>query len=152
MGQGAEDAGGYEIDYDPAYEGLRHGEPRWANETPVSKMTTQHVKNALRTARSLAGNCSFSCDDDKWEDWAEILDRELASRSQRNQAKSKLPRVQETRVKTPVRGSKQQMKCHCGAVYAARTADLKRGWAKSCSKRCASIRREYGRPAATKIE
>lgn len=152
MGQGAEDAGGYDIDYDPAYEGLTRSVPQWNDSIPVNQMTTQHVKNALRTARRLAGNCSFSCDDDKWEEWVQILDRELASRSQRNRAKSKLPPVQETGVKKPVRGAKQKMKCHCGTVYEARTADLKRGWAKSCSKRCASIRREFGRPAATEIK
>ncbi len=43
------------------------------------------------------------------------------------------------------------MKCHCGEVYLARNADLARGWALSCSKSCAAVRREYGKPAATKV-
>lgn len=148
MGQGAEDAGGYEIDYDPAYEGLCHAEPRWANETPVSQMSTAHVRNALRVARQMSGSCTFSCDDNKWEDWVHILDTEMASRSQRNQARAKTKAA----AKKPTRGAKHRMKCHCGTVYEARKADVKRGYGRSCSKRCASIRREYGRPAAKILE
>ncbi len=148
MGQGAEDAGGYEIDYDPAYEGLWHAEPRWANETPVSQMTTQHVKNALRVARMHAGTSTFECDDDKWEDWVEILDRELASRSQKRKAVA----ATKAKAKQPVRGAKHKMQCHCGKHYEARKADIKRGYGRSCSKRCASIRREYGRAPAKIIE
>ena len=38
---------------------------------------------------------------------------------------------------------------NCRIKYMARTADLKRGWGKSCSKRCAAIVRKYGnRPVA----
>lgn len=44
--------------------------------------------------------------------------------------------------------AKIEMKCHCGAIYYARTADLKRGWGYSCSKRCAAIRRDFGRKRA----
>lgn len=51
-------------------------------------------------------------------------------------------------IKQEVRGSKAKMVCHCGGVYLAREADIARGWAKSCSKRCAAIRRDFGRPAA----
>ena len=32
--------------------------------------------------------------------------------------------------------------CACGTVYAARKADLDRGWGMSCSKSCAAKRRE----------
>jgi len=32
--------------------------------------------------------------------------------------------------------------CACGNVYTARVADVKRGWAKSCSKSCAAKKRE----------
>jgi hypothetical protein len=32
--------------------------------------------------------------------------------------------------------------CACGAKYTARLADIKRGWAKSCSKSCAATKRE----------
>ena len=30
--------------------------------------------------------------------------------------------------------------CECGVVFEARPADIKRGWAKSCSKSCAARR------------
>lgn len=33
------------------------------------------------------------------------------------------------------------MVCRCGSKYQAREADVKRGWGKSCSKSCASMRR-----------
>lgn len=148
MGQGAEDAGGYEIDYDPAYEGLTRSVPCWNDSTPVTQMSIPHLKNALRVARMHSGSCSFSCDDDKWEEWVHILDRELASRA----AKRKAVAATKAQNKKPVRGKTQKMKCACGAIYEARVADLKRGYAKSCSKRCASIRREFGRPAAKPVE
>lgn len=45
-----------------------------------------------------------------------------------------------------------EMKCHCGEEYKAREADLKRGWARSCSKSCAAIRRDFGRPAAKRVD
>ncbi len=35
-----------------------------------------------------------------------------------------------------------QRTCACGTVFTAREADVKRGWAKSCSKSCAAKRRE----------
>jgi len=35
---------------------------------------------------------------------------------------------------------------NCGAWFEARTADRARGWARSCSKRCASIVREKAIP------
>lgn len=52
----------------------------------------------------------------------------------------------------PSSGKTQTMKCHCGDVYEARKADLTRGWALSCSKSCAAVRRTYGKPKATKFE
>lgn len=45
-----------------------------------------------------------------------------------------------------------KLKCHCGKVYDARPADIKRGWAKTCSKRCAAIKRAYERPNATTLD
>lgn len=38
--------------------------------------------------------------------------------------------------------------CFCGSEYSARFADISRGWAKTCSKRCAAVKRERGRPCA----
>ena len=34
-----------------------------------------------------------------------------------------------------------QQTCKCGVKYFAREADIKRGWGKSCSKRCAAVKR-----------
>lgn len=42
-----------------------------------------------------------------------------------------------------------KLKCHCGSVYTAREADIKRGWGKTCSKSCASLKRIYTLPNAT---
>ena len=44
---------------------------------------------------------------------------------------------------------KVTLKCHCGNHYDAREADIKRGWAKTCSKSCAAVKREFGRANAT---
>jgi len=149
MGQGAEDAGGYEIDYDPSYEGLRHHEPRWKDEIPVSQMNVSHLRNALRVARMHSHGNTFSCDDNKWDEWVDILESELDSRSNtRTQAK----KATVAKPPAPVRGAKQTMKCHCGALYVARVADIKRGYAKSCSKSCAAVRRDFGRPAGKKVK
>ena len=41
------------------------------------------------------------------------------------------------------RGRLVEVTCECGTVFLARTADVKRGWAKSCSKSCAAIKREW---------
>lgn len=43
---------------------------------------------------------------------------------------------------------KYWMKCHCGAHYEAKGADLGRGWGFSCSKRCSAARREFGKQKA----
>jgi hypothetical protein len=146
MGQGAEDAGGYELEYDPAYEGLASG--RWNDSILVTDMSVPHLRNALRRCRQLSGNSTFSYDDDKWDEWIDILETELDSRSTPQQSKVKSVSTP----KQPVRGRTQKMRCHCGNEYDARLADLKRGWAKSCSKSCAAIRRDFGRPAAKKVK
>ena len=44
------------------------------------------------------------------------------------------------------------MICHCGAKYLARESDLSRGWARSCSKSCAAIRRDFGRKAGVRAD
>ena len=39
--------------------------------------------------------------------------------------------------------SKVEAKCKCcGSLFIARSADIKRGWAKACSKSCAATLRE----------
>jgi hypothetical protein len=52
---------------------------------------------------------------------------------------------------TVQRGQMVAMKCHCGGLYQARAADLERGWGYSCSKSCAAIRRDFGRPRAKRV-
>ena len=44
---------------------------------------------------------------------------------------------------TAIRGLKIERKCKCcGGLFLARAADVKRGWAKFCSKSCKAIRQE----------
>ena len=38
-----------------------------------------------------------------------------------------------------------EKRCSCGQKYMAREADIKRGWAKSCSKSCAAKKRDNSR-------
>lgn len=144
MGQGAEDAGGYEIEYDPYYEGLATG--TWTqsngNQINASRMSESHLRGAIRVCKRAKVTATFSCDEETWDQWIELFEHELTHKEF----------TAATAPKKPARGAKQKMQCHCGTVYKARTADLKRNWAKSCSKRCASIRREYGRPAAKKVD
>lgn len=45
-----------------------------------------------------------------------------------------------------------KLKCFCGNIYNVRPADIKRGWAKTCSKSCAAIKREFTRPNAVCAE
>lgn len=44
------------------------------------------------------------------------------------------------------------MKCKCGKDYLARTADIKRGWGRSCSKSCAKLKGAKMDRPATKRE
>lgn len=150
MGQGAEDAGGYEITYDPYEDGLAFGEWIQSDGSTITpdKMATGHLRNAIRLCERNARCATFSCEEDKWSAWIDIFETELAGRSspQQSNRQSAPPSS-----KKPTRGKKQTMKCHCGAIYEARVAELKRGNAKSCSKRCAAIRRDYGRPPAKPV-
>ena len=142
MGQGAESCGGYEIEYNPYEENLSTGlwEQRNGSLISPSDMTISHLKNTKRICNDLASTASFSCEADKWMEWVEIFNDEIYLREgSRKKAKPSKPAQ-------PQSGSKTKMKCHCGKAYNARNADLKRGWAKSCSKRCAAIKREFGRP------
>jgi hypothetical protein len=40
------------------------------------------------------------------------------------------------------RGKTSQYRCHCGAMFTARVADRKRGWARFCSKSCKAVQQE----------
>lgn len=146
MGQGTESCGGYDVDYDPYEEGLGNG--MWTQRNgvgiKVTAMSLQHLKNAKRIAEAKVECATFTDEADMWREWVELFDREIDSRPL-TKPKSTAPKI----IK-PVRGKKVDMICHCGVRYQARQADLNRGYGLSCSKRCASIRREFGRPAAKK--
>ena len=147
MGQGAESCGAYEVDYDPYdMDGMNDGlwTQRDGSTIHVSKMTKRHLSNSLRLVESLAECATFSDESEKWQQWAEIFERQL----ERIGDESRTAVYVTPEAVKPTRGAKTIMVCHCGTEYPARTADLKRGWGLSCSKRCASIRRDFGRPAA----
>lgn len=145
MGQGTESCGGYEVDYDPYDDGLRDGLWTQSNGSTirVSDMSTSHINNAIRVAQRASYSASFTSDSEKWDEWVNVFRKELAIRRS-EQVKDKAPKP----APKPVRGSKVWMVCACGTEYPAREADLKRGWGLSCSKSCAAIRRDFGRPAA----
>lgn len=148
MGQGTESCGGYDVDYDE-YEECQDGYwiQRDGSQIAVSDMAVSHLRGALRIVEGMAKTSNFTGDAERWEDWAEGFRNEIHRRGEEERPEAVY--VGPEFVK-PTRGIKTQMICHCGTEYSARNADLKRGWAKSCSKRCASIRREFGRPAAKK--
>ena len=147
MGQGTESCGGYEVDCDE-YDGDNLSDGIWIqqNGVPISvqHMSTGHLRNAMRHCQKLARHSTFSCDQDKWDEWVNIFSRELDRRE------ALIPTKTPAKVSPPaiVRGAKIWMVCHCGTEYPARKADLKRGYGYSCSKSCAAIRRDHGRPAA----
>ena len=45
-----------------------------------------------------------------------------------------------------------KLQCNCGVIYSARLADIVRGWGKTCSKRCAAIKRKHNTPNATNLD
>lgn len=142
MGQGSDSCSGHEVDYDPYEEGLERGiwPTRTGSDVSVKNMTLRHLHGAKRIAERAAARATFSCDTEKWEAWVELFDAEIDSRP----VVAKVPSAPAQ----PVRGKTCAMVCHCGITYQARTADLTRGWALSCSKSCAAIRRDFGRPPA----
>lgn len=146
MGQGADSCGAYEDEYDPYAEGLAMGDwtTRDGESINVSRMTQQHLRGARRIAARAAAVASFSSDADMWQSWVDIFDREMARRPAE-------PR-KDVKPKAEKKGTLIKMVCHCGTQYDAREAELKRGWGLSCSKGCAAVRREFGRPAAKRLK
>lgn len=144
MGQGAESCGGYEIDYDPYADGLDTG--HWTQQDGslihVSKMSQQHLRNARRIAIKHALSASWTSDAEKWHEWADLFDNYIDCAATRDAV---------CKPAEPTRGTKQRMRCHCGVEYDARVADLKRGWALSCSKHCAAVRKTYHKPKAKPV-
>lgn len=156
MGQGSDSCSGHEADYNPYEDALGRGKwiTRNGGEIAVHDMPLSQLKGALRLVERASARASFSCDSEMWDEWAQLLESEISSRATAT-LKTKLISTQGTpsaptppAIPAPVRGKQVDMVCHCGTRYPARTADLKRGWGLSCSKACAAIRRDFGRPAA----
>ena len=144
MGQGTDSCGGYDVEYDAYEDALNTGKWIQQNGSSIcpSKMTVSHIRNTKRICENLVMTSSSDCESEKWQEWVDIFSDELSSRGelQVHVAKYTSPSaVKKTR------GSKVELICHCGNKYLPRLADLKRGWGKSCSKRCASIKRDFGR-------
>lgn len=144
MGQGTESCGGYETEHSPYEEGIGLGywTQRDGSSIHVSSMTITHLTAAKRLVERRCHEATFLDEADLWAEWATVFQREIQKKQSKTIA---------TPTRTPItapRGSQCAMICHCGNEYSAREADLKRGWALSCSKRCAAIRRDFGRPSA----
>jgi hypothetical protein len=143
MGQGTDSCGGWDLEYDPVYEGLEDG--TWLNGMNVSEMKTGHLQNAIYYAKRRARSATFSCTEEDWQEWVNVLSNELTQRQATSRASkptSKQPASVST-TKQPVRGKKIKRNCNsCGADYEARVADVNRGWGLTCSKRCAGTLRE----------
>lgn len=171
MGQGTESCGGYEVHFDPYDYDESDGFNVWTGRNhesyEVSKMSNSHIRNTIEICRRLSLTANFSCDAEKWDAWIDVFESELYNREKNgiviNNPKQKTTgQVKQKPVDSwegkkenlspnktePVkkgRGSKLTLKCWCGTVYEARIADLKRGWAMSCCKSCAAIKRDVGR-------
>lgn len=130
-------------DYDAYEEGLIDHVWTMGNGATikVKDMRKSHLINTIGLVNRTRWVASSEDEIQKWDEWLDILNDELVSRPAKSPTKSP----------TKSRGTTRQMKCHCGKEYDARTADLNRGWALSCNKRCAAIRREFGRPAAIPV-
>lgn len=160
MGQGADDAdaAGWAHEVDDAYEtGLITGTWTQRDGAPikVANMTLKHLYGARRVAERARDRACFTNIQELWQSWVDLFDDEIFLRERKVQAQhtpKAAPASTEPKAAPQApRGKMQWMKCHCGTEYQARTADVKRGWGLSCSKRCAAIRRDFGRPAAKKI-
>ena len=90
MGQGSDSCGGYEVDYDPYEEGMEAGV--WTTkdnaEIHITKMSLGHLHGARRVAYRAQMEANFTDTADKWEQWVDMFDSEIASR-ERLQAPAK---------------------------------------------------------------
>lgn len=151
MGQGTDSCGGYDVDYDEYEEAGIDGYwiQRNGARIKIADMTISHLRNTLRICRDLAASANFTSEREKWESWVECFEDEISTR-ERSAPKSTTV-LKAVAPAKPQRGTKVRMKCFCGQEYDARQADLNRGWGLTCSKSCAAIRRDFGRPKATKV-
>lgn len=150
----AEEMGAYEPEYDEYEEGLSDGywTQRCGTAIHIAKMTNSHIRKVICLCEKKSLNSNFSCDEEKWNNWVQLLTEELQRRclnntvikTQRHERKKKKASKTIKSILQNTTLKKLQLECHCGAEYTAKTSDLKRGWALTCSKRCAAIRREFG--------
>ncbi|QAU04473.1 hypothetical protein Va1_072 [Vibrio phage Va1] len=150
MGQGTESCGGYEVEYDPYafYEsdGFESWTQRDGSSIRVGEMTSSHIRNTIRICENAKRMETFTGEQEKWDEWIETFETELSNRGELRFDVKTPAYYDSPDVVQPTRGSKIEMICHCGQEYSPRKADLKRGYAKSCSKKCAAIKRDFGRP------
>ncbi|EMA4784714.1 TPA: hypothetical protein U2J54_001325 [Providencia rettgeri] len=150
----AEAMGAYEPEFDEYEEGLSDGYwiQRCGTPIHITKMAYSHIQNVICLCEKELLNSNFSCDEEKWNNWIQLLTEELQHRRSNNiviknqQHERKKKKASKT-IKDILQNTalkKLQLECHCGTEYTAKTSDLKRGWALTCSKRCAAIRRELG--------
>lgn len=163
----AEAIGFYELDdYNPYDYDESNGFNLWTQRDGstilVSQMSNRHIQNSIGVCRQQAQCSTFSCDSDLWNDWIDVFNSVLSERARNRtfvpaiNTQPKQKNKQKKSNKNPFlnmtfTASFINLRCHCGKQYEARGADLKRGWALSCSKRCAAIKREFGRPYPTII-
>ena len=148
MGQGTDSCGGDGYDYyddeeDEYSDALASGcwKQRDGKLIEVSSMSISHLQNAKRTAALAKNRANSTSEQASWQEWIETFD---------NAIHKKRPEPAPVKAESkPARGAKVKMVCNCGHYYEARQADVSRGWGLSCSKSCASVRREFKRPAAT---
>ena len=156
MGQGTESCGGYDLDYDEYTDGLIDGFWTQSNGVKIKPrdMSMSHLEAARLVAIRSRGMSSFSCDREKWDDWVSIFYDEISYRKFKSETIDTEinARSVDKGKQNVARGVKIKMQCHCGDIYFARKADIDRGWGFSCSKRCAAIRREFGKPKAKQVK
>lgn len=157
MGQGAESVPGYDDWYDglgERSETLASGywEQKNGQQIKMSDMSTSHLYNAIRHCEQHIQCAQDEHDAGTWAEMANMLRSELWGRNRSTTTKKVKKATSKPKTAKPQRGAKQMMQCHCGTVYEVRVSELKRGNGKSCSKRCAAIRRDYGRPAAKEVK
>ena len=168
MGQGAESVPfGYDVEFNPYFDDEKLGFGIWTQssgvEISVSKMPDSHIKNCIRIVNRERICSTCESDMEKWGVWLDIFNDELFERKKTGKhIRHKFEG--ERKKRKPSKTIKQVLKnlspcvkslemvCHCGVNYKARVADLKRGWALSCSKSCAATRKTYNKQPAKPMD
>lgn len=117
----------------------------------INKMGDTHLKNTLNYVGRLYNKEYDYSRKQVWLGYISAFRNELDSRVITTKPKSIVLTVATSITTKSSVGVMVSMRCHCGVVYDARQSDLNRGWALSCGKSCAALRRANNLPAATKI-